>query len=67
MDLSTINDLVLLKSMAYDQIGIKEQAERSLSAINNRITEVFTAANQSPVSKPVKSDEKPEEQPQVQA
>lgn len=37
MDISTITDINTLKAMAYDQIAAKEQAERNLNAINQRI------------------------------
>ena len=40
MELSQVTDLQQLKSMAYDQIANKEQAEGALRAINNRILEV---------------------------
>ena len=40
MDLSQITDLVTLKSMAYDAIFNKEQAERELQNINNRISQI---------------------------
>lgn len=46
MDLSTITDLVTLKSMAYDQIALKEQAERNLSVINDRIAQVSAGPQQ---------------------
>jgi hypothetical protein len=38
--LDEITDLDKLKSMAYDQIAIKEQAENNLKAVNQRITQV---------------------------
>lgn len=40
MELSQVTDLQQLKAMAYDQIANKEQAERALRAINDRIVEV---------------------------
>jgi hypothetical protein len=43
-DLSTIDDPKELKSLAYDQIANKEEAERNLAAINNRLVQVITAA-----------------------
>ena len=41
MDLATIDNLQTLKSMAYDQIAMKEQAEQNLSLINQRITQLI--------------------------
>lgn len=40
MDLSQIDDITQLKSLAYDQISAKEIAERNLDAINRRIIQV---------------------------
>lgn len=40
MDLTQITDLTQLKAVAYDQIGLKEQAERNLQAVNQRIAQV---------------------------
>ncbi len=42
MDLQTITDINQLKAMAYDQIASKEQAERNLNNINQRITQVMS-------------------------
>jgi hypothetical protein len=43
-DLSTITDPKELKALAYDEIANKEQAERNLAAINNRLVEVINGA-----------------------
>lgn len=40
-DLSLIDDAKELKSMAYDQIANKEEAERNLAKINQRLIEVM--------------------------
>jgi hypothetical protein len=40
MDLSTITNPIVLKSMAYDEIAKKEQAESNLKVINQRILQV---------------------------
>ncbi len=40
IDLSKIDDLTILKALAYDQIAIKEEAARNLDHINNRIIQV---------------------------
>lgn len=40
MDVSNLTNLTLLKSLAYDQIALKEQAERNLRVINDRIVQV---------------------------
>jgi len=37
MEISKITDMNLLKSMAYDQIGVKERAIANLQMLNNRI------------------------------
>ena len=37
MDISRINDLQRLKSMAYDELAKMEQAKRNLDIINARI------------------------------
>lgn len=49
MDLSMATDINELKAMAYDQIALKEQAERNLTAINNRIAELAARPQQPPV------------------
>ena len=41
MDLSTVTDMNQLKAMAYDQIALKEQAERNLNIINARIEQLL--------------------------
>lgn len=43
MDLATIDDINVLKVMAYDRIALKEQAERELKAVNQRIEQIMTA------------------------
>lgn len=40
MDVSTITDLNQLKALAYDQLVVIEQANKNLSLVNNRITEI---------------------------
>ena len=40
MDLSKLINITELKSMAYDQIAAKEQAEHNLRLINQRIVEL---------------------------
>lgn len=45
MELSTITDLDKLKSLAYDEIAKKEQAENNLRLINQRIVDITTAKN----------------------
>lgn len=45
MELSTITDLDKLKSLAYDEIVKKEQAENNLRLINQRIVDIMTAKN----------------------
>ncbi len=40
MDISTITDIKELKALAYDQLVIKETAERNLQAINQRIAQL---------------------------
>lgn len=42
MDYSQIKDPVQLKSLAYDQIAAKEQAEINLRAINEQLRKVLT-------------------------
>lgn len=42
MDLSKLINITELKSMAYDQIAAKEQAEHNLRLINQRIVELTT-------------------------
>lgn len=39
-DISTINDIVTLKAMIYDQLLIKEQAENNIAVINQRMNQV---------------------------
>lgn len=51
MDINTITDIKELKSMAYDQLAIKEQAQANLQAINARIAEV---------SQQTETDDKPD-------
>jgi F0F1-type ATP synthase epsilon subunit len=45
MELSTITDLDKLKSLAYDEIAKKEQAENNLRLVNQRILDITTAKN----------------------
>lgn len=40
MDLSKVSDLKELKSMAYDWIAAKENAENNIHVINQRIAQV---------------------------
>lgn len=40
MDISKTNDVNLLKSMAYDAIAAKEQAESNLQMLNARIAQI---------------------------
>lgn len=40
MDVSKITDLTVLKAMSWDAIEMKEQAERNIAVINQRIYEV---------------------------
>ncbi len=40
MDLSTVTNIKELKSMAYDQLVLQQQAQQNLNAINQRIAEV---------------------------
>lgn len=42
MDLNKLINITELKSMAYDQIAAKEQAEHNLRLINQRIVELTT-------------------------
>lgn len=42
VNLDEITDPKELKAMAYDQLAIKEQADRNLSAINQRLVQVST-------------------------
>lgn len=42
-DISQIADATQLKAMAYDQIALKEQVERNLAALNQRIAQVAQA------------------------
>ena len=56
MDLSTITDIKELKALAYDQIAEKENAERNLAVINERIRELNsisenTISDEAPSSK----------------
>lgn len=37
LDINKIDDIVVLKSLAYDQIAKKERAEENLSMLNGRI------------------------------
>lgn len=39
MDLSTITDIKELKALAYDQLSLREQCDRNLVAINQRMNE----------------------------
>lgn len=39
--LQTLTDMTALKAMAYDAIAAKEEAERNLDQINNRIRQVM--------------------------
>jgi hypothetical protein len=56
MDISTITDVNQLKAMAYDQIASKEQAQRNLDAINQRIGEVMTADAEAANATPAPAD-----------
>lgn len=40
MEISKITDINLLKSMAYDQIGVKERAIGNLQVLNARIAQL---------------------------
>lgn len=40
MDLSKVDDIKELKSLAYDQLVAKELAERNLQAINQRLAQL---------------------------
>jgi hypothetical protein len=40
MDITQITDVKELKSMAYDQLVIKEQADRNLQMINTRLAQL---------------------------
>lgn len=43
MDITKIDDPIILKAMAYDEIAKKEQAERNLSVINAQLAKVAAA------------------------
>lgn len=43
-ELASITDMNALKAMAYDAIAAKEEAERHLGAINNRIRQLMVTA-----------------------
>lgn len=60
MDVSTITDIKELKAMAYDQIAAKEQVQRNLNAINQRITEVAQAEDESKLASAKKLAARPE-------
>ena len=55
MDLSSIHDINLLKSIAYDQIVARDQAERNLQMINARIVELTNVSVPLPENKDVKA------------
>lgn len=44
IDLQTVVDVKELKSLAYDQIAAKEQAENNLRAIHDRMTQVLATS-----------------------
>ena len=44
IDVSKINDLAVLKAMAYDAIAEKERADGNLRLLNARIAEVLDDA-----------------------
>jgi hypothetical protein len=46
IDLTQINDADKLKSLAYDQIAAKEQAENNLRNINTRLSQVLGVGEQ---------------------
>jgi hypothetical protein len=55
MDISGIDDIHLLKSIAYDQIISRDQAERNLQMINARIAELMNVNIPRTDSKDVKT------------
>lgn len=55
-DLSTIDDPKELKSMAYDQIANREEAENNLRAINQRLLQILKPNDAMPKAAPSVTD-----------
>lgn len=67
MDISNINDLPTLKSMAYDEIAKKELAERNLTTINGRISSLMALTPEEAKNNLPKVGDEPGENKNVQA
>lgn len=52
MDLTKITDVQELKALAYDQLAVRQNAERNLTAIETRLQQV--AQEQAEAEKPKK-------------
>lgn len=61
MDLSTIDDIKELKSLAYDQLVAKEVAERNLQAVNQRLAQLEESV---PAIQQVENNELPTKKPE---
>lgn len=59
MNINEINDLQVLKAMAYDQIAAKEKALQTLAEINNRITVLENNPSVNKLETVVDSSDKP--------